>query len=163
MIFFVDISMSAIDYINQYYMGRQLEHEEEFISQCMSYLASASVELVTSEESSLLCIQRALLLLKTHLETFKRRYAYHLRRWTLEGKSVGSHVQIMSGDRGCIPIRVIIQPASLSEKVTLELLSTDYIADLRAEVAKWWESVQVIHRIFESEKIIMAPVVSVLI
>lgn len=65
--------MSAIQYINQYYMSRNLEHEEEFISQCMSYLASASLELATSEEPSLLCIQRALVLLKTHLETFKRR------------------------------------------------------------------------------------------
>jgi ubiquitin carboxyl-terminal hydrolase 34 len=138
-----DVSMAAIQYINQYYMSRQLEHEEEFISQCMSFLASASLELVTSEESSLLCIQRALLLLKTHLETFKRRYAYHLRRWTLEGKGVGSHVQLLSGDRGCVPIRVVIQPADMSLRITLELLSTDYVAELRAEVAKWWESVQV--------------------
>ncbi|KAL0270091.1 UNVERIFIED_CONTAM: hypothetical protein PYX00_007611 [Menopon gallinae] len=137
-----DISMSAIQYINQYYMSRHLENEEEFICQCMSYLASASRELNTSEESSLLCIQRALVLLKTHLETFKRRYAYHLRRWMLEGKSVGSHVQIMSGDRGYVPIRVVIQPAGLTEKTTLELLSSDYVAELRAEVAKWWENIQ---------------------
>lgn len=68
-----DISTTAIAYINQYYMNRQLENESEFISECMSYLASASRELAASEESSLLCIQRALLLLKTHLETFKRR------------------------------------------------------------------------------------------
>lgn len=65
--------MSAIQYINQYYMSRQLENEGEFISECMSYLSSASKELAAAEESSLLCIQRALLLLKTHLETFKRR------------------------------------------------------------------------------------------
>lgn len=61
----------------------------------------------------------------------------------LEGKSVGSHVQIMSGDRGYVPIRVVIQPAGLTEKTTLELLSSDYVAELRAEVAKWWENIQV--------------------
>lgn len=77
------------------------------------------------------------------------RYAYHLRRWTLEGKSVGSHVPLLSGDRGCIPIRVLIQPASNADKVTLDLLSSDYVADLRAEVAKWWEGVQVNSIIFQ--------------
>lgn len=61
----------------------------------------------------------------------------------LEGKSVGSHVQIMSGDRGCVPLRVNVQPAGLTEKVTLELLSSDYVAELRAEIAKWWESIPV--------------------
>jgi ubiquitin carboxyl-terminal hydrolase 34 len=31
----------------------------------------------------------------------------------------------------------------MAEKGTLELLSSDYVADLRAEVAKWWEILQV--------------------
>jgi ubiquitin carboxyl-terminal hydrolase 34 len=56
---------------------------------------------------------------------------------------VGSHVQLMIGDRGCVPLRVVIQPAGMAEKGTLELLSSDYIADLRAEVSKWWETLQV--------------------
>ena len=59
-------------------MGRQLEQESEFVCQCMANLAAATHDLPTSEEASLLCIQRALLLLKTHLETFKRRYACNL-------------------------------------------------------------------------------------
>lgn len=137
-----DVSMAAIQYLNSYYMGRQLEQECEFVSQCMAHLVAATTDLKTSEEASLLCIQRALLLLKTHLETFRKRYAYHLRRWALEGRGVGSHVQLLSGERGCQPIKVMIQPAGVAEKVTLELLSSDYVADLRAEVAKWWESVQ---------------------
>lgn len=63
-----------MQYINNYYMSRQLEQEPEFISQCMDNLSAAARELhSSSEESTLLCIQRALLLLKTHLETFKRR------------------------------------------------------------------------------------------
>lgn len=69
-----DVSMTAIQYLNSYYVGRQLDHESEFVSQCMAHLAAATADLAESEESSLLCIQRALLLLKTHLETFRKRY-----------------------------------------------------------------------------------------
>ncbi|CAG2063150.1 unnamed protein product, partial [Timema podura] len=123
-----DVSMAAIQYLNSYYIGRQLDHEPEFVSQCMAHLAAASADLDKAEESSLLCIQRAL-------------YAYHLRRWALEGQGVGSHVTLMIGERGCLPLRVVIQPAGVTEKTTLELVSSDYVADLRAEVAKWWESI----------------------
>lgn len=55
---------------------------------------------------------------------------------------MGSHVQLMTGERGCVPLRVVIQPAGMAEKGTLELLSSDYVADLRAEVSKWWELLQ---------------------
>ncbi|CAG7822666.1 unnamed protein product [Allacma fusca] len=139
-----DVSMTAIQYLNGYYISRQLEKEEEFVQRCMSHLAEATEELThctPSDEAPLLRIQRALLLLKTHLETFRRRYAYHLRKWFLEGRGVGSHAQLV-GEKGAVPIRVVIQPAGYHEKVTLELLSSDYVADLRAEVAKWWETIQ---------------------
>lgn len=72
---FLDVSMAAIQYLNNYYMGRQLEHESEFVSQCMANLTQATQDLATNEEAGLLCIQRALLLLNTHLDTFKRRCA----------------------------------------------------------------------------------------
>lgn len=142
-----DVSMTAIQYLNGYYISRQLEKEEEFVRRCMSHLVEATEELLTlqtectDDEALLLKIQRALVLLKTHLETFRRRYAYHLRKWLLEGRGVGSHAQLV-GEKGAVPIRVVIQPAGYHEKVTLELLSSDYVADLRAEVAKWWETVQ---------------------
>lgn len=51
-------------------------------------------------------------------------------------------MQMMTGERGCVPLRVVIQPAGMAEKGTLELLSSDYVADLRAEVSKWWEMLQ---------------------
>lgn len=70
---FLDVSMAAIQYLNNYYMGRQLEHESEFVCQCMANLTQATQDLATNEEAGLLCIQRALLLLNTHLDTFKRR------------------------------------------------------------------------------------------
>lgn len=70
--------MTAIQYLNGYYISRQLEKEEEFVQRCMSHLKEATEELThctPGDEAPLLRIQRALLLLKTHLETFRRRYA----------------------------------------------------------------------------------------
>lgn len=66
------------------------------------------------------------------------RYAYHLRRWALEGRGVGSHAATL-GDRSCTPIRLNVQPGGMSERCVLDLLSTDFVADLRAEIVKWWE------------------------
>lgn len=102
--------MGAIQYLNSYYMGQQLQQEDDFVSKCMFHLTSAAERLISTkqdgegtssaqndvtteskeektidkqniyehmtEEAALQCIQRALLLLKTHLDTFKRRYVY---------------------------------------------------------------------------------------
>lgn len=70
--------MAAIQYLNSYYMGQNLQHELQFVWQCMSNLAAATDDLTSAsgpgtEEAPLLRIQRALLLLKTHMETFRRR------------------------------------------------------------------------------------------
>lgn len=75
----LDVSMAAIQYLNSYYMGQNLQHEGQFVWQCMTHLAAATEDLTRTsipggEEGPLLCIQRALLLLKTHMETFRRRY-----------------------------------------------------------------------------------------
>ncbi|XP_012254828.2 ubiquitin carboxyl-terminal hydrolase 34 [Athalia rosae] len=136
-----DVSMAAIQYLNGYYMSRQLTQEAEFVSQCMTHLAAASADLETSEEASLRCIQRALLLLRTHLEAFRKRYAYHLRRWALEGRGAGSHVAMNTSDKGQ-QLRIFVQPAGIPDKTSFTLLSTDFVADLRAEVAKWWDDTQ---------------------
>jgi ubiquitin carboxyl-terminal hydrolase 34 len=97
--------MGAIQYLNSYYMGQQLQQEDDFVSKCMFHLSSAAERLISknkdteasvstdpeekketektvdkqniyehmTEEAALQCVQRALLLLKTHLDTFKRR------------------------------------------------------------------------------------------
>lgn len=62
-----------------------------------------------------------------------------MRRWALEGQSVGSHV-IGERERGGSTLKVMVQPAGMADKVCVEMLSTDYVAELRAEVAMWWES-----------------------
>ncbi|KAG5873618.1 hypothetical protein JTB14_023780 [Gonioctena quinquepunctata] len=140
-----EVSMAAIQYINSYYMGHNLQFEGQFVWQCMTHLKAASEDLASSttglEEASLLCIQRALLLMKTHIETFRRRYAFHLRKWALEGKGIESHSAAIN-DRPSTPIRLIVQSGSSSERCFLDMLSTDYIADLRAEIVKWCEGLQ---------------------
>ena len=102
-----EVSMAAINYINTFYMEHQLKNEAEFVKQCMNYLTQASENLHKPElqDNSIMCVQRALMLLNTHLETFRRRYAYHLRRWALEGKGINSHSALRTEGPGP-PIKV---------------------------------------------------------
>ncbi|CAH2250899.1 jg10247 [Pararge aegeria aegeria] len=163
-----DVSMGAIQYLNSYYMGQQLQQEDDFVSKCMFHLSSAAERLISkdddgqgtssspnvpveeketektvdklniyehmTEEAALQCIQRALLLLKTHLDTFKRRYAYHLRRWALaeSGAWEGSA-------SGAGSVRVTLQPAGAGPRASLALHQSDLVAHLRAHVHVWWE------------------------
>ncbi|KAG1678108.1 Ubiquitin carboxyl-terminal hydrolase 34 [Nymphon striatum] len=136
-----DVSMTAMHFLNNYYISvdhGNLSKEEEFINQCMESLCSALKNISKAEELNLTIIQRGLLLLRTHLEAFKRRFAYHLRHWQLKGKGIFSH----RSDKPSSPIRLICQPAGLSDKVSIVLGSSDYIADLRAEVTVWWDQLQ---------------------
>ncbi|XP_030376197.1 ubiquitin carboxyl-terminal hydrolase puf [Scaptodrosophila lebanonensis] len=137
-----EVSLAAIQYINMYYMGQQLRLEKEFVSQCMDNLVQAATALESIEdENALMRVQRGLLLLNTHLDTFRRRYAFHLRRWAIEGKGIGSHSNLKNEGAGP-PVRIVLQQAGLSEKSLLHMHACDLIADLKAEVSKWWESLQ---------------------
>ncbi|EDW39044.1 GL13871 [Drosophila persimilis] len=137
-----EVSLAAIQYINMYYMGQQLRLEKEFVSQCMENLVQAATALESIEdENALMRVQRGLLLLNTHLDTFRRRYAFHLRRWAIEGKGIASHSNLKNEGAGA-PLRILLQQAGLSEKSSLQMHACDLIADLKAEVSKWWESLQ---------------------
>lgn len=70
--------MTAIHYLNDFYMSPHLEKEDEFIDRCMTNLVESANELTADnkndeEELLLLRIQRGLLLLKTHIEAFRKR------------------------------------------------------------------------------------------
>ncbi|XP_061387828.1 ubiquitin carboxyl-terminal hydrolase puf [Musca vetustissima] len=138
-----EVSLAAIQYINMYYMGQQLRLEKEFVSQCMEHLTQAAnaLECNNEDENALMCVQRGLMLLNTHLDTFRRRYAFHLRRWAIEGQGIGSHSNLKNEGSGPA-IRIILQPAGLSEKSILHMHACDLIADLKAEISKWWENLQ---------------------
>ncbi|RVE55279.1 hypothetical protein evm_000177 [Chilo suppressalis] len=163
-----DVSMGAIQYLNSYYMGQQLQQEDDFVSKCMFHLSSAAERLISknqddeasaatpegtseekkepektvdklniyehmTEDAALQCVQRALLLLKTHLDTFKRRYAYHLRRWALAESGA------WEGCGGPGTVRLTLQPAGAGPRASLSLHHHDLVAHLRAHVHVWWE------------------------
>nr|XP_023680681.1 ubiquitin carboxyl-terminal hydrolase 34 isoform X2 [Paramormyrops kingsleyae] len=138
-----DISRAAIQYINSYYINGKtgLEKEQEFISKCMESLMMASGNLEKDPHSSLTIIERGLLMLKTHLEAFRRRFAYHLRQWQIEGTGISSHLKALS-DKQSLPLRIVCQPAGLPDKMTIEMYPSDQVADLRAEVTHWYENLQ---------------------
>ncbi|MGH0137144.1 UNVERIFIED_CONTAM: hypothetical protein FKN15_017490 [Acipenser sinensis] len=138
-----DVSRAAIQYINSYYINGKtgLEKEQEFISKCMESLMMASGNLEKDPQSSLTIIERGLLMLKTHLEAFRRRFAYHLRQWQIDGKGISSHLKALS-DKQSLPLRIVCQPAGLPDKMTIEMYPSDQVADLRAEVTHWYENLQ---------------------
>ncbi len=131
-----DVSMKAIQILNSVYFGQG----EEFLTTCLKSLRSAWQDLMASSarDETLIRIQRALLLLKTYLETFRRKYAYHFRRMSIDGHGVSTHAEL-ADLRSSGPIRVLVQAAGFQDKVTLEMQAMDLVADLRAEVSAWWE------------------------
>ncbi|XP_078316021.1 ubiquitin carboxyl-terminal hydrolase 34-like isoform X4 [Crassostrea virginica] len=136
-----DVSMTAIQILNNYYINYgngHLEKEAEFIQRCMDNLTIALTDIESNPETHLLVIQRGLVLLKNHLEAFRKRYAYHLRNWQIEGKAIRSHQRNIQ-DKQSTPLRLVLQPAGMADKTQLEMVTTDLIAELRAEVARWWD------------------------
>ena len=129
-----DVSMKAIQNLNTMYFGQG----EEFLGTCMSSLETAAQDLGSGRDEILIRIQRALLLLKTYLESFRRKYAYHLRRMSIDGQGVSTHAELVDL-RTVGPLRVVIQAAGFSDKATLEMQAMDLVADLRAETCAWWE------------------------
>ena len=113
-----DVSMKAIQILNSAYFGQG----EEFLITCMQSLKKVRDEL--GSEEVLTKIQRAVLLLKTYLETFRRKYAYHFRRMSIDGQGVLTHAELVDlKSHG--PIRIVVQtagsPAGLTEKVYIFL------------------------------------------
>ena len=61
-------------------------------------------------------LQRGLILLTSHLEDFRKRYAFHLRNWRLIGCGINSHQKSLA-DKNSSLIRITLQPGGSSEKV----------------------------------------------
>ena len=136
-----DVSMKAIHLLNSAYLGRG----EEFLITCMEHLTrvtrvqagSSSQDTCTAD--NLVTCHRALLLLKSHLETFRKKYAFQFRRLAIEGNPVSSHAELVEVRHSSL-IRINVQPGgAISEKVTIDMHTSDLVADLRAEICVWWE------------------------
>lgn len=63
------------------------------------------------------------MLLKNHLEAFRKRYAYHLRNWHIESKGIRSHQRNIQ-DKQSTPLRLVLQPAGMADKVGREETQT---------------------------------------
>ena len=126
-----DVSMKAIHLLNSAYLGRG----EEFLITCMDHLTRAG-----SCDDNLVTCHRALLLLKSHLETFRKKYAFQFRRLAIEGNPVSSHAELVEVRHSSL-LRINVQPGgAISEKVTFDMHASDLVADLRAEISVWWEN-----------------------
>ena len=105
-----------VQILNSAYFGQG----EEFLITCMQSLKKVRDDL--GSEEVLTKIQRAVLLLKTYLETFRRKYAYHFRRMSIDGQGVLTHAELVDL-KAHGPIRIVVQtagsPAGLTEKVYL--------------------------------------------
>jgi ubiquitin carboxyl-terminal hydrolase 34 len=78
-----------------------------------------------SPDSCLLVIQRDLVLLKNHLESFRKRYAFHLRTWQLKGEGITSHQKLLQDKQSCT-IHIVLQPAGMAEKVRIHGVKSLY-------------------------------------
>merc|ERR1719500_2288572 len=135
-----DVSMKAIHLLNAAYLGRG----EEFLITCMEHLTRVTRVQAGSSDTctadNLVTCHRALLLLKSHLETFRKKYAFQFRRLAIEGNPVSSHAELVEVRHSSL-IRINVQPGgAISEKITFDMHSSDLVADLRAEISVWWEN-----------------------
>ncbi|XP_012941309.1 ubiquitin carboxyl-terminal hydrolase 34 [Aplysia californica] len=134
------VSTEAIHILNNYYInyaGGTLDKEGEFVQRCMDSLMQALQTMRQDPVGRLAVIQRGLLLCKHHLDAFRQRYAYHLRRWQLAGAGISSH-QPMSKPQS---ITIYLKTADLSES-QIEMQQSSLVSELRAEVSHWWEELQ---------------------
>lgn len=139
-----DVSMNAIRHLNQYYINllnctNKFDKEEEFINECVLHLKEASLLLPIDCDKSLVIIERAVILLKTHLEVFYGRYSFFFRKLKLTSEIDLNMHRIR--DKIEPLIRFNVFSTYNSDKKTFEFSSMDHIGDLRAEVQFWWQSI----------------------
>lgn len=139
-----DVSMGAIRHLNQHYINllnstNKFDKEEEFIQKCMSNLKDASLLLPIDCDKSLVIIERAVIMLKTHLEVFYSRYSFYFRKLKLISDVDRSSHRIKEKLEATFNFWVV-SPYN-SDKKLLEMSSSEYVGELRAEVQVWWQSV----------------------
>lgn len=148
-----EVSMGAIRTLNHFYIysghtkHNNCDKRTNFINQCMQqmgyafgYFNKCSDE--TSEERLITIIQRALVLLRTHLEVFKSRWSFYLHVLQLNNEAnLISHRSSTYEMKSIMSLRIMVQAASRIEKTTIEVQSNDYIGELRAAVLKWWYTI----------------------
>lgn len=94
-----DVSLAAIQFLNSHYVQvdtiSNIENEVLFVNKCMGYLNEACLGLQAIEnlkaseciEQYLSTIERGLLLIKNHLDSFQNRQSFQLRQWQLDDRN----------------------------------------------------------------------------
>ena len=87
-------------------------------------------------EEQLVCIHRALLLLESHLETFRKKYAFHFRgELAIKGRAVSLHAELVEVQSSA-PLHIVVQPGRVvTEKASLDMHAVNLVGNLRAEIA----------------------------
>ncbi|KAJ6218179.1 hypothetical protein RDWZM_009336 [Blomia tropicalis] len=139
-----DVSSTAIRNLNSYYISllscsNNFDTEEEFISLCIKHLKNASILLPIDCDRSLVIIDRAVILLKNHLEVFQARYSYFFRKLKLTS-DLDLTIHRLREKSDTIMRFWVVSPYN-SDKKLFEFSPTEHIGDLRAEVQFWWNSI----------------------
>ncbi|XP_065067715.1 ubiquitin carboxyl-terminal hydrolase 34-like isoform X1 [Rhopilema esculentum] len=139
------VADEAMAYLNYLYIqigNGSMEKEKEFLDTCMVYLRKSMEQMSDRREESLRTIQQILTILKSHLDAYWKRFAYHVHLWQLDGHNFEGHQPNVRSHGKDQVVRIICQPAGISEKVSFRLSSHDLLAKLRAEVTHWCVKLQ---------------------
>jgi len=132
-----DEAMAYLNYLYIHIGNGSIEKEKEFLDKCMMYLRRSMGQFNLNREVALKTIQQIITILKSHLDAYFKRFAYHIHLWQLDGHNFEGHQSNMRLQSKDQLLRIICQPAGISEKVSFRLSSHDFLATLRAEVTHW--------------------------
>lgn len=140
------VANEAMSILNHLYLtvgDSSVRKEKEFVQKCMSVLNEAVSNLEANCLQSLRLIQQVLKILRNHLETYSKRFAFHLELWRLNGKNLNSHQCVQKPNSKDHVLRICCQiSVVMTEKVTFKMLSSDLLSCFRAQVTYWCVSIQ---------------------
>lgn len=134
------VANETMNILNHLYLAvgdSSVRKEQEFIKKCTSVLHEAVGHLEMNCLPSLRVIQQILKILRNHLESYSKRFAFHLEMWRLAGKNVQSHQCIRKNHNKDHVIKILCQPMGMSDKFTFKMQSSDLLAVFRARVTSW--------------------------
>lgn len=128
-----DVSLSAIHFLNSHHAN----NEGEFIEKCLEYLRESrtSLEDGDSIETSLIEIQRGLLLLKNHLDLNQRKNSYRIRLIQIKEPKYLNHSKCLIDYDNCdLLVRFLCHVNSTRFSFELVMMPNDCVGDLKAIV-----------------------------
>ena len=147
-----NVSTLAAQILNGYQIQNEdgtLDREESFIGRCMNCLNECIKTL--DDLSSLRTIYRISILLRTHLESFMRRYSYVIRLYHYMTQithdsnilSLKPHLKqiTLTEERDTNMLKLICNAPIATggtEKYVLKMNPNEFIGDLRAELTRWY-------------------------